>query len=44
MTTEARISSWKGAAIQRGPELRSKGIAIVGGHHQATTTEDTAGW
>jgi hypothetical protein len=34
----------KGAIIQRGPELGSRGIAVVRSHYQATTSEDTAGW
>jgi hypothetical protein len=43
-TTEERLCSWKGAAIQGGLELRSRGIGIVRNHHQATTSEATAGW
>jgi hypothetical protein len=40
----ARVVSWKGAAIQRGLEHGSTGIAIVRSRYQATTSEDTAGW
>jgi hypothetical protein len=35
---------WKGAAIQRGLELGSRGIAIVRRRYQAITSENTAGW
>jgi hypothetical protein len=36
--------SLKGAAIQRGLEHGSRGIAIVRSRYQATASEDTAGW
>jgi hypothetical protein len=38
------IGIWKGAATQAGLEPGSRGIAIVRSRHEATTTDDTAGW
>jgi hypothetical protein len=38
------IGSWKGAAIQRGFEHGSRGIAIVRSRYQEMFSEDTAGW
>jgi hypothetical protein len=38
----ARVRSWTGAAIQRGFNHRSRGIAIVSSHYQTTISEDTA--
>jgi hypothetical protein len=35
---------WKGAAIQRGLDPGSRGLAIVRSRYQANTSEDTAGW
>jgi hypothetical protein len=35
--------SWKGAAVQRGLERGSRGLATVRSHYQATTSVDTAG-
>jgi hypothetical protein len=43
-TTEARSGSWKGAAIQRGLEPSSTGIATASSCYQATTSEDITGW
>jgi hypothetical protein len=43
-TIEARVHSWKGAAVQRELEHGSRGIVIVISRYQATTSEDTAGW
>jgi hypothetical protein len=37
------IGSWERAAVQRGPELRSRGIVIARSRYQATTIADTAG-
>jgi hypothetical protein len=42
-TTGARIQSWKGAAILRELEPRSRGIAIVRSQYPATTSEDSVG-
>jgi hypothetical protein len=42
-TTRERIQSWKGAAIERGLESRSRGIVIVRSCYQTTTSEDTVG-
>jgi hypothetical protein len=36
--------SWKGAAVRKGIEPGSRGIAVVRSRHQATTIEDTAVW
>jgi hypothetical protein len=36
--------SWKGAAIQSGLGLRSRGISAVRSRCQGTAGEDTAGW
>jgi hypothetical protein len=36
--------SWKGAAVQRGLEPGSRGIAIVRSRYQETSSEDTEGW
>jgi hypothetical protein len=36
--------SWKGAAVQRGHESRSRGITTVRSRYPATTSEDTTGW
>jgi hypothetical protein len=36
--------SWKGAAVQRGLEPGSRGLAVIRSRYQATTSEDTAGW
>jgi hypothetical protein len=41
---EARIDSCKGAVVQKGLESGSRRIAIIKSCHQATTSEDTAGW
>jgi hypothetical protein len=41
-TTEARIVQLE-AAVQRGLEPGSRGLAIVRSRYQATTTENTAG-
>jgi hypothetical protein len=35
---------WMGAAVQRGLEPGSRGIAIVRSRYQATTSKDTASW
>jgi hypothetical protein len=43
-TIEARILSWKGAAVQRGLEPGSTEIAIVRSSYQETSSEDNAGW
>jgi hypothetical protein len=43
-TTEARIGSWKGAAVQRGLEHGSRGITVVRSRHQETSSKDTASW
>jgi hypothetical protein len=37
-------SQWKGAAVQRGLEHGSRGIAIVRNRYRVTTSEDTACW
>jgi hypothetical protein len=36
--------SWKGAVVQRGLELGSRGVAIVRSCYQETSSEDSAGW
>jgi hypothetical protein len=41
---EARIDSWKTAAVQRAPEHRSRGIAIIISRYQETSNADTEGW
>jgi hypothetical protein len=38
------VLSWKGTAIQRRLEARSRGIVIVRSRHQAATSEDIADW
>jgi hypothetical protein len=40
----ARVRSWKGEAIQRGLEPRSRGLATVRNRYHETSSDDTAGW
>jgi hypothetical protein len=35
---------WKGAAVQRGLGLGSRGIALVTSRYQVSNSEETAGW
>jgi hypothetical protein len=44
VTLTWRIRSRKGAAVQRGLEPGSRGIAIVRSWYQETSSEDIAGW
>jgi hypothetical protein len=43
-TIEARIGSWKRAAVQRELDPGSRGIAIVRSHYQETSSENIADW
>jgi hypothetical protein len=42
--TLTKRGSWKGAAVQRGPEPGSKEIVIVRNRYQKPTSEDIASW
>jgi hypothetical protein len=41
---EARICSWKGAAVHRGLVKESREIAIVRSPYQETGSGNTSGW